>query len=164
MNSAINPLLYAYHLKDFRGALLRFLTCASGEETFYRPSVVSQQQNRVSSQLNQRRSFQPKVYIDSPIYKRQQRQTPLQTIKEIRKIADGDSGIGKWEPELSASVLPDAQHSPPMSCQLPKRPPSQSKIYIISDSRPAEAEVNCEPQSNSLYSIVYKKQEFDGID
>jgi hypothetical protein len=160
-NSAINPLLYAYHLKDFRGALVRLFTCRDEHETFYRPSVLSQQQQRVTSQINQRRSFHPRVYIDSPVWKRQQRPMPLEAITESKKPIDGDSGIGKWEPtELSASAQSDTHHSP----ALQRHPSSQSKIFIISDSHPTEPDIICDPQDSSLFSIVFKKQEVNGVD
>lgn len=153
-NSAINPLLYAYHLKDFRGALLRLFTCNSEHDNFYHPSVINQQQQRVTSQINQRRAYQPKVYIDSPVWKHQQRQPPLETITESKKVIDGDSGIGKWEAE---SAHTDIHHN--LSPTLQRRS-SQSKIFIISDNHPAERD----PHDGSLYSIVYKKREVHGVD
>lgn len=158
LNSAINPLLYAYHLKDFRGAMYRLITCKSNNpETNYRPSLVSQQQMRITSQTNQRRSFQKQLYIDSPVWKRQQRQ--MATITEAKKPNDADSGFEKWEKELSNSA-PSPTHESPT---LRRNHSSQSnKIFIISDSHHTmESEINCEPQSSSLYRIVNTRPETD---
>lgn len=159
LNSAINPLLYAYHLKDFRGALYRLLTCQSNDpETFYRRSLVSQrlsqnQQQRTISQLNQRRSLQQRVYIDSPIWQRQQ--MPLEPVNKARTSQEG-SGFGKWERDHSKSPPADTQHSP----TLKRNHSSQSnKIFIISDAHAMETEISCQPQSSSLYRIVNKRQE-----
>lgn len=161
LNSAINPLLYAYHLKDFRGAMYRLITCKSNDpETNYRPSLVSQQQMRVSSQNTQRRSYQQQLYIDSPVWKRQQRQMALQAIAEAKKPNDADSGFGKWEKELSNNSAPSPTHGSPT---LRRNHSSQSnKIFIISDSHHTmEPEINCEPQSSSLYRIVNNRKETD---
>ena len=156
LNSAINPLLYAYHLKDFRGALYRLLTCKSTEvDNFYRPSMVSQQQQRVASQLNQRRAYQQRLYIDSPVWQRQQI-LPLEPINENRKRNDVDPGFGKWERDPAPS---DTHQSP----ALRRNHSSQSnKIFIVSD----DVEINnCEPQGSSLYRIVNRQQqEVNGIE
>lgn len=151
-SSAINPLLYAYHLKDFRGALLRLFTCTTQPDAFYRPSLISQQQQRVASQLNQRRAFQPRIYINSPVYQRQQRQVPLETIAEAKKNNDGDSGFFR-DTELSTSAPSETNHSPAFR----RQPSSQSnKIFIISDN---QSNNPCQPQSSSLYRIVNGSQE-----
>lgn len=162
LNSAINPLLYAYHLKDFRGAMFRLISCRSNDpETNYRPSLVSQQQMRVSSQNTQRRSYQQQLYVDSPVWKRQQRQMALQAIAEAKKHPnDADSGFGKWEKEISNNSAPSPTHGSPT---LRRNHSSQSnKIFIISDSHHTmESEINSEPQSSSLYRIVNNRQETD---
>lgn len=70
LNSALNPLLYAYHLKDFRAALKALLCRLLGlkvpqEEINYRFSVFSQQ-TRAASRLEMKRTvsmMQPKIYI-----------------------------------------------------------------------------------------------------
>lgn len=158
LNSAINPLLYAYHLKDFRGALVRLFTCAKNDqESNFRPSQASQMQNRVTSQINQRMSFRPRVYIDSPVWKHQQRQLPLEVMSE-RKINDVDSGFGKWEPELSSSP-PSLNHN---LSEFQNNFSSQAtnKIFVIGDSHHLEPE---QPTS-SLYRIVQKSQEVNPVD
>jgi hypothetical protein len=147
LNSALNPLLYAYHLKDFRGALLRLFTCKNEQDSYYRPSIVTQQQNRISSQIVQRRSFQPKVYIDSPIWKRTQRQLQLQTITEAKKSNDVDSGFFR-DTDLSTEAHP--------SPALQRRHSSQSnQIFVISGN---ETESNSKPNTSSLYRIANRNE------
>lgn len=70
LNSAVNPLLYAYHLKDFRAALKNLILSMLGydvttQELNYRASLASQQQQIVQrhSLMDKRFSLQPKVYI-----------------------------------------------------------------------------------------------------
>lgn len=81
LNSAINPLLYAYHLRDFRAALKSLIFKMFGiketnptNDTYYKPSIISQHQRRQSN-MDKRPSIlfnnQPKVYVDSPIWLRQ---------------------------------------------------------------------------------------------
>lgn len=159
LNSAINPLLYAYHLKDFRGALVRLFTCRDASEGALRPSLVNQQQHRMTSQMNQRRAYQPRVYVDSPIYKRQQRPHP-DALSETKKTNDVDSGFGKWDTELSGSP-PSENHSPKETLRRHLSSQSQ-KIFIISDSHPMESEAACEPQSSILHRIT--NQEVNGLD
>lgn len=157
LNSAINPLLYAYHLKDFRGALLRLFTCTSQPDAFYRPSLISQQQQRTTSQINQRRAYQPRLFVDSPVWKRQQRQLPLQTISESKKISDGDSGFFR-DTELSTTAPSETHQSP----ALRRQNSSQSnKIFVISDNH--ESQSTCQPQSSSLYRMVNRSLEV-GVD
>lgn len=66
LNSAVNPLLYAYHLKDFRAALKSLICTVLGikiqqPEINYRFSIHSQ--HRPHSVFEHRTSFHPKVYI-----------------------------------------------------------------------------------------------------
>lgn len=67
LNSAMNPVLYAYHLKDFRAALKSFIFKIVGKEMQqpdinYRFSIASQR--RFTSLLDQKRnSMQPKIYV-----------------------------------------------------------------------------------------------------
>lgn len=67
LNSAVNPVLYAYHLKDFRAALKSFIFKIFGKELQqpdinYRFSIASQR--RFTSLLDQKRSsMQPKIYV-----------------------------------------------------------------------------------------------------
>ncbi|XP_011213832.2 uncharacterized protein LOC105233440 [Bactrocera dorsalis] len=80
LNSAGNPVLYAYHLKDFRLALKNLLLKIMGIEVeqpvdpMHRFSVASQHRLH-SIDASMRHSLQPRIYIDSPIWLRQQQQT-----------------------------------------------------------------------------------------
>lgn len=90
-NSAINPLLYAYHLRDFRLALKNFIMRMFGmkvppsQELNGRLSLHSHHQVRLASMMEKRNSLQPRIYIDSPVWLRSQQQHPL--------IVNGDSNI-----------------------------------------------------------------------
>lgn len=67
LNSAVNPLLYAYHLKDFRAAMKAFILRMFGMEVQpppelnYRNSIASQQ--RITSQMERRQSGHPRIYV-----------------------------------------------------------------------------------------------------
>lgn len=82
LNSAVNPLLYAYHLRDFRAALKTFIMKMVGidappqPELNYRLSMASQAQQRLQS-IEKRVSLQPRIYIDSPIWLRSQQQAEI---------------------------------------------------------------------------------------
>lgn len=106
--------------------------------------------------MNQRRSYQQRIFVDSPIWKRQQRQLPLETIAESNKTNDRDSGFFR-DIELSTSA-PSEPHISPI---FRRQTSSQSnKIFIISDNHPAQSEAAaCEPQNSSLYRIVNRGQE-----
>lgn len=81
-NSAINPFLYAYHLRDFRVALKNLILRMFGrkvpstQELNGRASVQSHHQVRLASMMDKRNSLQPRIYIDSPVWLRSQQQDP----------------------------------------------------------------------------------------
>lgn len=65
LNSAVNPVLYAYHLKDFRAALKSFIFKIFGKELQqpdinYRFSIASQRRFTLDQK---RSSMQPKIYV-----------------------------------------------------------------------------------------------------
>ncbi|KAM8703905.1 hypothetical protein ACLKA7_008520 [Drosophila subpalustris] len=80
LNSAVNPVLYAYHLKDFRLALKNLMLKLMGvdidqqAEAIHRFSVASQ--HRLQSMDSNMRSTQPRMYVGeySPIWLRQQQE------------------------------------------------------------------------------------------
>ncbi|XP_068153752.1 uncharacterized protein AdoR isoform X2 [Drosophila tropicalis] len=78
LNSAVNPVLYAYHLKDFRAALKNLLLKMMGvdidqqADAIHRFSMASQ--HRLQSMDSNMRSTQPRLYVDSPIWLRQQQE------------------------------------------------------------------------------------------
>ncbi|CAO1413354.1 unnamed protein product [Diamesa serratosioi] len=176
-NSAINPVLYAYHLKDFRGALLRLFKCSQQQDQMYRPSIMSQHQIRATSQVVQRRSFQPKIYIDSPIWKRQQQQQPPSIIEEqnivvvSRPMTDADSGFVAHEEH-------DVTHDNNFkcdNCNFERTTPTSTaantpeiisshsnSIYFISSfkgEQPVEANDNRQQGGHSLYDIVSRNHQ-----
>lgn len=72
LNSAVNPLLYAYHLKDFRAALKALILKLFGkegqppEQINYRFSLASQ--HKLNSILEKRAtSLHPRIYIGKKI-------------------------------------------------------------------------------------------------
>ncbi|XP_030559006.1 uncharacterized protein LOC115761391 isoform X1 [Drosophila novamexicana] len=80
LNSAVNPLLYAYHLKDFRLALKNLMLKLMGvdidqqAEAIHRFSLASQ--HRLQSMDSTMRTTQPRMYVGeySPIWLRQQQE------------------------------------------------------------------------------------------
>lgn len=158
-NSALNPLLYAYHLKDFRGALSRLFHCTSQPDSYYRPSIISQQQKRTSEHYNTaRRTFEPRIYIDSPIWKRQQQQVEASATELHQKKNDNDSGlnISGTSETLQQINLNDSSEN-----KLKSRP-SQLRIFTISGSE-RNSLTTCEvQQSSSLYAIVKRNHENEG--
>lgn len=109
LNSAINPFLYAYHLKDFRAALKGLLCSIGGRgvtiQAAYRPPIpVRRQALERCNALRER----PKVYVNSPVWLRQKEAeasitddtravvvaTPLVPDVEpfINRVAEGSSG------------------------------------------------------------------------
>ncbi|XP_061391039.1 uncharacterized protein LOC133326398 [Musca vetustissima] len=80
LNSAVNPILYAYHLKDFRLAMKNLILRVMGIEVEvtldaqHRYSLASQHRLQ-SMDVSSRNNVQTRIYIDSPIWLRQQQQS-----------------------------------------------------------------------------------------
>lgn len=126
LNSAINPLLYAYHLKDFRAALRGLICTILGRGVVplpaaYRPPVpVRRPALERCNALRER----PRVYVHSPVWLRQREaemaaregNNPAATNNApdaepfINKIAT-DSSSGHHTPEGRESDGPYLIHS-----------------------------------------------------
>lgn len=94
VNSAVNPLLYAYHLKDFRAALKNLILRILGKEV---PRNNNEVHRRISAasrlqSMREKRSFQPRIYIDSPVWLRQQQAKGSPLTKA--DLANGSLSIG----------------------------------------------------------------------
>ncbi|XP_037816407.1 uncharacterized protein LOC119606834 [Lucilia sericata] len=90
LNSAVNPVLYAYHLKDFRLALKNLILKILGIEidqtleAQHRYSLASQHRLQ-SMDVGMRNPMQTRIYIDSPIWLRQQQQQSLKNAQLVPK-------------------------------------------------------------------------------
>nr|XP_029717466.1 5-hydroxytryptamine receptor 2B-like [Aedes albopictus]XP_029717467.1 5-hydroxytryptamine receptor 2B-like [Aedes albopictus]XP_029717468.1 5-hydroxytryptamine receptor 2B-like [Aedes albopictus] len=122
LNSAVNPLLYAYHLKDFRAALKNLILSMLGydvttQELNYRASLASQQQQIVQrhSLMDKRFSLQPKVYIDSPVYFRAQQQLRRQQSELLQRHSLERSESGTSFNSLNKKRLISTTRSDPGS-------------------------------------------------
>lgn len=168
-NSAVNPLLYAYHLKDFRGALSRLFHCASQPDSVYRPSLISQHQQRMSEHYYSRRRIEPRIYIDSPVWRRQMDKQQ----KELDELKDKESKLEKNHTDfglhvstsdamqkLSADIENNNDNGIEKFSSIIQRRSSQScnnrKIFFISDSG---NDLACEQQTSSLYAIVNRTRQ-----
>lgn len=160
-------------MKDFRGALLRLFKCSQQQDQMYRPSIMSQHQIRTTSQVVQRRSYQPKIYIDSPIWKRQQQQQPPLIVEEgqnvivSRPMTDADSGFVAHEEHDTTNdnnfkcdncnfPTSTAAHSPEIISS------HSNSIYFISSfkgEQPVEANDNRQQDCHSLYDIVSRNHQ-----
>lgn len=169
-NSAINPLLYAYHLKDFRGALSRLFHCSSQPESLYRPSLISQHQQRMSDHhyYLSNRTFEPKTNNDSNnlnVWRKE-------NCHEMKQDVTYDSNDNKKTNSFLdiSSILPFENYANIStnneSCMekftsIVRRQSSQSNksnkmIFFISDRGNS---VKCEHQRSSLYTIVKRNHE-----
>ncbi|KAI5632088.1 7 transmembrane receptor (rhodopsin family) domain-containing protein [Phthorimaea operculella] len=139
LNSAINPLLYAYHLKDFRAALKGLICTFLGRgvpiPAAYRPPVPLRRPDLERCNAIRTR---PKVYVNSPVWLRQKEEeklaaeegsnvvvasTPVVPDKEpfLQRIgADGSSG--RHTPEgREGDGTPYLIHTSSERCQSPYR-------------------------------------------
>lgn len=103
LNSAINPLLYAYHLKDFRAALKGLILTMLGRgvplPAAYRPPVpIRRPALERCNALRER----PRVYVNSPVWLRQKEAEMTASVEKnisTKMHADPD-----MEPFLNKSV------------------------------------------------------------
>lgn len=116
LNSAINPLLYAYHLRDFRAALKGLICTVLGRgvpiPAAYRPPVpVRRPALERCNALRER----PKVYVNSPVWLKKEAEriaaeernkavvTSIPVAPDVepflQTIAGADSSSGRHTPE-----------------------------------------------------------------
>ncbi|XP_072944032.1 adenosine receptor A3 [Epargyreus clarus] len=132
LNSAINPLLYAYHLKDFRAALKGLICTIFGRgvplPAAYRPPVpIRRPALERCNALRER----PKIYVNSPVWLRQ-REAEMAANEErsmaastsvpdmepfLNRAADGSSG--RHTPEGRETNGPYLIESNQDKCQSP---------------------------------------------
>lgn len=136
LNSAINPLLYAYHLKDFRAALRGLICTVLGRGVVplpaaYRPPVpVRRPALERCNALRER----PKIYVHSPVWLRQKEAELSEAATEVRNNAvpsnvldvepflnrnATDSSSGRHTPEGRESDGPYLINSNEEKCQSP---------------------------------------------
>lgn len=169
-NSAINPLLYAYHLKDFRGALSRLFHCSSQPESLYRPSLISQHQQRMSDHhyYLSKRTFEARTCKDSndlPTWKKE-----ISHEKDQEVVYDSNDSK-KTNSFLDILPISPFENYPNISTNndscmekftsIVRRRSSQSNksnkmIFFITDRGNS---VMCEHQRSSLYAIVKRNLE-----
>uniref|UniRef100_A0A1A9W195 G-protein coupled receptors family 1 profile domain-containing protein n=1 Tax=Glossina brevipalpis TaxID=37001 RepID=A0A1A9W195_9MUSC len=114
LNSAVNPVLYAYHLKDFRLALKNLILKILGIEieqpmdTIHRYSLASQ--HRLQSLDVSGRNTQTRIYIDSPVWLRQQQEQTLKSSQLIKRTTPCLNNIPQQTvPVAVASVTSDIE-------------------------------------------------------
>lgn len=105
VNSAVNPLLYAYHLKDFRAALKGLICNVLGRgvpiPAGYRPPApIRRPALERCNALRER----PKVYVNSPVYLRQ-REAEVAVVEENRAVAVSTPAVPDVEPFLNIADL-----------------------------------------------------------
>lgn len=90
-------------MQDFRGALARLLTCTNDQNAFYRPSLTSQYQHRINAHFNStnrnQSEHQNRLYIDSPVWKREQQIETCKGSRQTEKDITELPGKGKWDKE-----------------------------------------------------------------
>ncbi|KAG7307498.1 hypothetical protein JYU34_007697 [Plutella xylostella] len=134
LNSAINPLLYAYHLKDFRNALKRLICSMFGRgvpmPAAYRPPAPMR---RTALERCNALRERPKVYVNSPVWMRQREaemaaaraaRPPAPAVPDAepflpRPGADGSSG--RHTPEGRDNDLGPYLINTKQACQSPYR-------------------------------------------
>lgn len=126
LNSAINPLLYAYHLKDFRAALKGLLCTIIGRgvpiPAAYRPPVPVRRLNLERSNALRER---PRVYVDSPIWLRQ-KETKNCVIEDNNAVATSLPVVPDLEPFLNKAGTDGSS-----GCYTPENRDSEAGPYLI---------------------------------
>lgn len=125
LNSAINPFLYAYHLKDFRAALKGLICAIFGRrvamEAQYRPPMpVMRPALERCNALRER----PKIYVNSPVWLRQ-REAEMSVTEENRAVAAVTPVVPDVEPFLNR--VADGSSG----CHTPEGRDSEAGPYLI---------------------------------
>lgn len=114
LNSAVNPLLYAYHLKDFRAALKGLICTVFGRgvplPAAYRPPVPVRRPALERCNAYRER---PRVYVNSPIWLRQ-KEAELVANQERSKPVTASINNQDLEPFLNRSTNENSsgRHTP----------------------------------------------------
>lgn len=115
LNSAINPLLYAYHLKDFRAALKGLICTVLGRgvpmPAAYRPPVpVRRPALERCNALRER----PRIYVNSPVWLRE-KEAELAATQQATKVPTTSLPVAAdMEPFLNRAVADSSSghHTP----------------------------------------------------
>ncbi|XP_055389682.1 uncharacterized protein LOC129618744 [Condylostylus longicornis] len=144
LNSAVNPILYAYHLKDFRAALKNLILKIFGIEVqqqpdiHYKLSIASQHRLHSIS----RASFRNRIYVDSPVWLKQkqieeQNKTNLTITKSLNSVHQTVAAVASattdremWKIVEIPSIINEESYKLHSDCELSN---SKSKNYISSD-------------------------------
>ncbi|KAF9421886.1 hypothetical protein HW555_002326 [Spodoptera exigua] len=125
LNSAINPFLYAYHLKDFRAALKGLLCSIGGRgvtiQAAYRPPIpVRRQALERCNALRER----PKVYVNSPVWLRQ-KEAEASITDETRAVVAATPLVPDVEPFINRAAEGSS------GCHTPEGRDSEGGPYLI---------------------------------
>lgn len=125
LNSAINPFLYAYHLKDFRAALKGLLCTIVGRgvtiQATYRPPIpVRRPALERCNALRER----PKIYVNSPVWLRQ-KEAELSTTEENRAVSPATPVVPDVEPFINRVGEGSS------GCHTPEGRDSEAGPYLI---------------------------------
>lgn len=126
LNSAINPLLYAYHLKDFRAALKGLICTVVGRRVpitagYMPPVPVRRPALERSNALRER----PRVYVDSPIWLRQ-KETEHNVNETNKAVASSLPVVPDVEPFLHKTATDGSS-----GCYTPEKGDSDTGPYLI---------------------------------
>lgn len=130
LNSAINPLLYAYHLRDFRAALKGLICSVIGRgvalPAAYRPSVpIGRPALERCNALRER----PRLYVDSPVWLRQ-KEAENSVAEENRAVATSLPVVPDVEPFLNRIAVDGSSE-----CHTPECRDSEAGPYLIDSNQ-----------------------------
>ncbi|KAJ0180662.1 hypothetical protein K1T71_004066 [Dendrolimus kikuchii] len=131
LNSAINPLLYAYHLRDFRAALKGLICSVIGRgvamPAAYRPPApIGRPALERCNALRER----PRLYVDSPVWLRQKEEENNSVVEANRAVATSPPVVPDVEPFLNRIAVDDRSE-----CHTPECRDSEAGPYLIESSQ-----------------------------